>query len=139
MKKIYPLLIVLLAGLVIFSCKKEEEPQLTPYELLTLHVWVSDSLLANGADASGPGQMLEKFNGDAEFRTDGTGTFGQYTGTWTLSTDNTEITIVTPELPMPVIALVAELTKTSLKITTGFPDIANPGQTIAIRMTFKSK
>ncbi|MFO7723063.1 MAG: hypothetical protein R6V49_07565 [Bacteroidales bacterium] len=138
MKKIYPLLFVLLAGLAFFNCK-EEEPPLTPYELLTLHVWVSDSLLANGADAGGPGQMLEKFNGEAEFRTDGTGTFGQYTGTWTLSTDNSEITIVTPELPMPVVALIAELTKTSLKITTGFPDIANPGETIAIRMTFKAK
>jgi hypothetical protein len=138
MRIIFLLLTVVLAGLVLYSCKKEE-PQLTPYELLTLHVWVSDSLLANGADASGPGQLLEKFNGEAEFRTDGTGTFGQYSGTWTLSTDNTEITIVTPELPMPVVALVAELTKTSLKITTGFPDIANPGQTIAIRMTFKSK
>ncbi len=129
---------MLLAGAVIFACtEKEDEIVLTPYELLTGHVWVSDSLLADGEDASGEGEMLEKFNGPAEFRTDGTGTFGEYTGTWTLSDDNKELTIITQELPMQILALVVELNQTSLKVTTAFPDFANPGETIAIRLTFK--
>lgn len=130
--------LLLLAGILLFACKEEEIP-LTPYELLTLHVWVSDSLLADSADASGPGQLLEKFKGDAVFNINGTGTFGEYTGTWTLSADNKEITIVTTELPIPITAVIQELTKTSLKITTSFPSMTQPGEVIDIRMTFKAK
>lgn len=130
-------LLILLAGVVIIACNKDDdEVVLTPYEMLTGHIWVSDSLLANGADASGEGQLLEKFKGDAKFKTDGTGTFGEYSGTWTLSEDNKQLTIVTQELPLPITAIIVELTASSLKITTGFPDMANPGETIAIRMTF---
>lgn len=138
-KKNATLLLCLIPGifLLISGCKKEEV--LTPYQLLTLHVWVADSLLADGVEAGGPGQMLEKFNGDVVFRIDGTGTFGEFTGTWTLSENNQEITIVTPDIPFPILTLVGELTKTSLKITTGFPDINTPGETIDIRMTFKPK
>ena len=33
-----------------FACDKED---LTPFENLTSHVWVADSLLANGVDAGG--------------------------------------------------------------------------------------
>jgi len=137
MKKLSMFLVVL-AGVLFFSCTEKEEDVivLTPYELLTRQVWVSDSLLADGVDAGGEGEMLEKFNGPAEFRTDGTGTFGDYAGTWSLSEDNTQLTIITPDLPVQIIALVAELSMVSLKITTAFPDFANPGETIAIRMTF---
>jgi hypothetical protein len=139
MKKIYAVF-VLLAVVLAVACDKEKEPEpKTPYELLTMHVWVSDSLLADGQEAGGPGQMLAAFNGDAEFRTDGTGTFGEFTGTWTLSADNKEITIISPDLPVTIIAKIEELTETSLKITTGFPNIANPNVVIAIRMTFKKK
>lgn len=135
--KHFSLLLIFLAGVFIFACDKEDDVVvLTPFEMLTGNVWVADSLLANGEDASGPGEMLEKFKGDAVFNIDGTGTFGEYTGTWTLSENNTELTIVTQELPVPVVAIVAELTTTSLKITTGFPDMSNPGEIIAIRMTF---
>lgn len=133
------LLLLVLAGIMIIACNKEEEEVQDPYTLLTAHVWVSDSLLANGVEAGGPGQLLEKFNGDVEFRTDGTGTFGEYSGTWSLSEDNTTITIVTQELPISIIAIIKELTTTSLKIVTGFPDTTQPGEIIDIRMTFKVK
>jgi hypothetical protein len=139
MRKIFALFVVLVIVLAV-ACDKEEEPEpKTPYELLTMHVWVSDSLLADGQDAGGEGQLLAAFNGDAEFRTDGTGTFGEFTGTWSLSEDNTEITIISPDLPVTIIANIEELTESSLKITTGFPNIANPNVVIAIRMTFKKK
>ncbi len=133
------LLLLVLAGIMIIACNKEEEEVQDPYTLLTAHVWVSDSLLANGVEAGGPGQLLEKFNGDVEFRTDGTGTFGEYSGTWSLSEDNTTITIVTQELPISIIAIIKELTTNSLKIVTGFPDTTQPGEIIDIRMTFKVK
>ncbi len=140
MKNLF-LLLILLTGVMIFTCckKEEEEPEPTPYELLTGHVWVSDSLLANGVEAGGSGQLLEKFNGDAAFRADGTGTFGEFSGTWVLSADNKELTITTTELTFPILAQIVELTKTSLKITTGFPDPFNPPEVIAIRMTFNPK
>ncbi|HRZ41938.1 MAG TPA: hypothetical protein P5228_04455 [Bacteroidales bacterium] len=135
MKKLCFLLFatVLMLGV---ACK-EEEPVLTPYELLTTRIWASDSLLANGEDASGPGQMLETFKGNAVFNTDGTGVLGNYNATWTLSVDNTEITIITVDPAMEIITTIVELTKTSLKITTAVADINNPGQFIEIRMTFK--
>jgi hypothetical protein len=132
--------VVILAGVALFACKKEDDKvELTPYELLTSRTWVSDSLLADGEDAGGEGQLLYNFNGDAEFRTDGTGTFGEYTGTWSLSADNKEVTITTDQIPIPIIAAIVELTEESLKITTEFPDMSSPGNTIHIRMTFKKK
>jgi len=132
--------VVILAGMVLFACKKDEKKvELTPYEILTSRTWSSDSLLANGENAGGEGQLLYNFNGDAEFRTDGTGTFGNYTGTWSLSADNKEVTITTDQIPIPIIATIAELTEESLKITTEFPDMSSPGNTISIRMTFKKK
>jgi hypothetical protein len=132
------ILLILTAVSVIFSCKKEDdEPILTPYELLTTRIWASDSLLANGEDASGPGQMLETFRGNAIFNTDGTGVLGNYDATWTLSVDNTEITILTVDPPMEIITVIRELTKESLKITTAVPDPNNPNEFIEIRMTFK--
>lgn len=135
MKKLL-LFLFSLSALGYISCK-EEEPVLTPYELLTTRIWASDSLLANGVDASGPGEMLETFKGNAIFNTDGSGVLGNYNATWTLSVDNTEITIITVEPAMEIITTIRELTKTSLKITTAVADINNPGQFIEIRMTFK--
>ncbi len=135
MKKLLLFLFILLA-LGYVACK-EEEPVLTPYELLTTRIWASDSLLANGVDASGPGEMLETFKGNAFFNTDGTGVLGEYDATWVLSVDNTEITINTTDPPMEIITTIRELTKESLKITTAVADISNPGQFIEIRMTFK--
>lgn len=135
--KNFTLFIIIISGILLYSCSKEEEEViLTPYQMLTGNTWHSDSLLADGEDASGPGELLEKFKGEAHFRTDGTGTFGEYSGEWTLSEDNSEITIITTEMPLPITAIINELTQSSLKITTGFPDASNPGEVIIIRMTF---
>ena len=52
------------SGLILFnSCSKDTTSE--RFKLLTGPVWTTESLLANGIDASGPGQILEKFKGDA--------------------------------------------------------------------------
>ena len=120
--------------LSIFSCKKDSESE--RFKLLTGPLWMSDSLLANGVDASGPGGILEKFKGEVKFKPDGTGSFGIYDGKWRFISNETQIVIETDSLPIPLTTNIAELTEASLKITTGFPDIST-GRTINIRMTFK--
>jgi hypothetical protein len=82
--------------------------------------------------------MLEKFKGDAKFNTDGTGSFGTYTGTWRFAYDDTQIVIETDSLPIPLTTKIAELTESSLKITTSVPNLAT-GITSNIRMTFKAR
>jgi hypothetical protein len=128
------LLSLLTIFFAIFSCKKDSESE--RFKLLTGPTWASDSLLANGADASGPGGILEKFKGEVKFNTDGSGTFGIYTGKWRFISNETQIVIETDSLPIPLTTNIAELTAASLKITTGFPDLTT-GTTINIRMTFK--
>ncbi|MGB9747683.1 MAG: hypothetical protein ACPLXM_12225 [Bacteroidales bacterium] len=129
--------IFLIVVCMAMACKKESESE--RFILLTTPVWASDSLLADGEDASGPGGVLEKFKGDAKFRKDGTGYFGTYTGTWRFSTDETQLIISSDSLPIPVSANIAELTKLSLKITTIYPTSASPKGFFNIRMTFKAK
>jgi len=132
------LTIIIISGLVLYAC--ENEGPSNRFVLLTAPVWVSDSLLADGVDASGPGQALEKFNGEVVFNKDGTGVFGVYTGTWKLVYSDTEIVISSDSLPFPITNEIKELTENSLKITTGFPDLNNPAAGVMkIRMTFKSK
>ncbi len=131
------ILLVTLSSLILFTCKKDEASE--RFKLLTGPVWASDSLLADGIDASGPGEVLEKFKGEAKFNKDGSGIFGNYTGTWKFAYDETEIIISSDSLQIPITTQIAELTSTSLKITTGYPDIHNPGHSIKIRMTFKSE
>jgi hypothetical protein len=132
------LLLIIAALIISFGCSKDEKD--TPFTLLTGPVWVTDSLLVNGQDASGPGQVLENFKGEVKFNTNGTGTFGTYTGTWRFAQNETQIVIsAPPDLPLPLTTDIVELTKTNLKITTGFPDPENLGQTLQIRMTFKPK
>jgi hypothetical protein len=135
MKKL-SLFLIIVFSLFVFACSKKEKSE--RFRLLTTPTWVADSLLANRVDASGPGQMLEKFKGDAKFRDDGTGTFGSYTGEWRLSGDESEITIVTDSLVLPIICDIVELKTTSLKITTVVPD-KNTQEPVDIRMTFKVK
>lgn len=130
-----PFLIVFLC--LAASCKKDNESE--RFVLLTTPVWSSDSLLADGQDAGGPGGVLENFKGDAKFRKDGTGYFGKYTGTWRFSSDETQLIISSDSLPIPVSANIAELTKVSLKITTIYPTSASPKGFFDIRMTFKAK
>jgi hypothetical protein len=128
----FAIFFVISAMVIAFACKKDEQTERFKY--LTTPVWESDSLLANGVDASGEGQSLANFKGDAKFNTDGTGYFGVYTGRWKFAQSETEIVIITNELPAPVSTNIVELTQTSLKVTTTSPITQE-----AIRMTFKAK
>ena len=140
MKKcdIVDLLTPLLISIVMFACSKEEEKS-ERFMILTGQVWTSDSLLVNGEDASGPGEFLEKMAGDAEFRPDGTGYFGQYTGSWYFLENETKITISSPSLGTPLELNIIELTQQSFKISTEW--LIDPGQQtyFTIRITFKPK
>ena len=130
-------LILIIAGMAIASCKKEDSNSL--FSLLTGPVWTSDSLLANGVDASGPDGMLKNFKGDAKFNEDGTGYFGIYEGTWRFAYDNTQLVISSDSLAFPITTKIAELTAKDLKVTTSYPNLANPSAPTYIRMTFKAK
>jgi len=131
------LLTFISASLLIFSCSKDDRSE--RFILLTEPAWTADSLLANGIDASAPGGILEKFRGDAKFKEDGTGKFGDYSGTWRLNVEETQLTIVTDSMPLPIIANIKELTKLSLKITTLVPNPLDQYNPFNIRMTFKAK
>jgi hypothetical protein len=124
------LLLVIIGCFQIFSCSKD--PQSEKFLLLTGPVWASDSLLVNGEDASDTGELLENFKGDVKFHEDYTGNFGSYTGKWRFAFNETQIVISSDSLPRPLTAIIAELSQTSLKITTNFG-------TYNIRMTFKAK
>lgn len=132
MKK-HLLLFLLVVTVLVSSCNKDKESD--RFTLLTSHSWTSDSLLANGVDASDPGEMLALFKGDADFNADGTGTFGQYTGTWMFTDNETNVAITSPDLPFALTTHIAELTAVSLKVTFTFPGVTPS----SIRMTFKPK
>jgi hypothetical protein len=83
--------------------------------------------------------MLELFKGEAKFNEDGTGYFGSYTGTWRFASNETQIVISSPSLPLTLTTLIAELTSTSLKVTTSYPNLVNPLEPVKIRMTFKAR
>ncbi|MHC1731702.1 MAG: hypothetical protein AB9888_06725 [Bacteroidales bacterium] len=129
-----PLLLLIMALAVLaLSCNKDKASE--RFTLLTSHAWTSDSLLADGADASGPGQILEKFKGDVSFNEDGTGTFGQYTGTWAFADDEANLSIDSPDLPFTLTTHIVELKSTSLKVTFTYPGVT----LIDVRMTFRPK
>jgi hypothetical protein len=131
-------LVLIISGIFVASaCNKDKKSE--RFILLTGPVWTTESLLANGVDASGSGQLLEKFKGDAKFKEDGTGTFGQYSGQWRFNTTETEITIVTDEMPLPIICDIVELTNTTLDITTVVPNPVPGMDPINIQMTFTAK
>ena len=136
MRSLKAIILTLIVIMICFACKKDEQSE--RFKLLTSHVWVSDSLLVDGEDASGPGGTLEKFVGDAEFKVDGTGYFGQYEGTWYFSNSETDITITSNSLAFPLTSRIVELTQSDFKITTSFPS-GIPGVNLAIRITFKAK
>lgn len=127
------LLAIIAALLALTNCSKDDEND--RYELLTRVTWSTDSLLMNGQDASGPGEIMEKFKGTAKFNKDGTGTFGMYTGTWRFpDKTRTQLVLVTDSLPLPLTTSIVELTDISLKVT-----FMLPGFTDRYRMTFKAK
>lgn len=131
-------LTVLTSFVFIISCDKDEDDVSERVKYLTGSEWESDSLLVNGMDASVPGGLLESFKGNAKFNEDGTGEFGGYTGTWRFSPDEKDLIITTQSLPFPLTTTIVELTAVSLKVTTGFPNPANPEDELKIRMTFKA-
>jgi hypothetical protein len=134
--KTYKVLFTLLAfGFMICSCTKEDKKS-EKFILLTSHIWVSDSLLANGIDAGGEGGLLHYFKGDTKFNEDGTGYVGGINGTWHFSGNETQIVISTDSLQLPVTSNIVELTSNSFKITTSYP--VPPGN-VDIRMTFIPK
>lgn len=136
MKNIAVLLII--AGLcAMFACS--EDSQSETFKLLTGPVWSSDSLLANGIDASGALGLLKNFKGEAKFNEDGTGYFGTYKGTWRFAFNESQVVISSDSLAMDISAKIAELSKSSLKITTYYPNMANPAAPTYLRMTFKPK
>jgi hypothetical protein len=127
------LLLIISGCFFISSCKKSSHSE--SFNLLTGPIWVSDSLLANGVDASGPTGMLSNFKGEVKFNEDGTGYFGAYTGTWRFAYNETQIVITTESLTVPLTTQIVELTNLSLKITTSYPTVPPTN----IRMTFKAK
>jgi hypothetical protein len=131
------LLVTFVVGcLVLAGCPEKE---ITSFDILTDQTWRTDSLLANGIDASHPGQLLAKFKGDAKFNKDATGTFGIYSGTWYFTENRTQIVIKTDSLPLPLTCKILELTEASFKVTTAVPDVLNPLAEVKIRMTFLPK
>lgn len=138
MKKL-GVLIIFTGALFVLSCEKESDEVSDRFNLLTGTVWLSDSLLVNGVDGSYPGGPLENFKGEAIFNEDGTGTFGIYTGTWKFEQNETVLKITSPSLLIVLTTQIVELTATSLKITTTYPNSANPDEPLNIRMTFKPK
>jgi hypothetical protein len=129
------LFLVICCCFQIFSCSKDSQSE--KFKLLTGPVWASDSLLVNGVDASGPGGLLEDFKGDVKFNKDYTGKFGSYTGKWRFAFNETQLVISSDSLPIPLTAIIAELTESSLKITTSYQ--IPPSINLYIRMTFKPK
>lgn len=135
MKK-YVLFLVLIVGICLaLSCKKEDTRS-ERFNLLVSTLWKSDSLLANGEDASDPGELLEKFAGDAKFNEDGSGYFGQFTGEWKLTENDENITIYSDSLQIPVTCFIETLTQSDFKIITSFP-LNN--ELVDIRITFKPR
>jgi hypothetical protein len=139
MKKLSFLFVVAFSFLLLTFCKKEGFSE--RFTLLTTPVWTSDSLLANGVDASGPGEVLANFKGDAKFNKDKTGYFGDYTGRWWFEANET-LLVIDPDadtIPIYIYCNIVELKELSLKITASVPNKDNPLQALPVRMTFKAK
>mgnify|MGYP004702466237 CR=1 FL=1 len=136
-KKILFLLIAIFSvAILTVGCEDEKD---TPFTLLTGPVWVSDSLLVNGIDASGPGQVLANFKGEARFLKDGTGLFANFTGTWRFAQNDTQLILTSPDYPVPITTIIEELSRSNLRISTELPHPLLPGTIMRVRMTFKSR
>lgn len=137
MKRIFMLSALFLMVFAYLSCSKDDTKS-ERFILLTSHIWVADSLLANGNDESGDTGLLRKFKGDTKFNEDGSGYVGQIKGIWRFSDNENKIIITSDSLPAAVTTLIDELTQTSLKITTVYPQTIPPVM-LDVRMTFKPK
>ena len=119
-----PALLLVISGcFIISSCKKDSQSE--TFKLLTGPTWASDSLLANGVDASGPDGLLVTLKEMPNLR-GSYGNFGNYTGSWRFAYDETQIVITADSLPIPLTTKIAELTTSSLKITTSYPILGQP-------------
>ena len=131
------LLIIMLSFLLASACKKDDKTE--RFNFLTTPTWTTFSLLADGVDASGPGGILEPFKGDAKFNEDGTGYFGNYTGSWRFNVDQTQLVIIPDSLLIPIITDIAELNASSLKVTFLYPNSSDPENPFNIQIIFKVK
>lgn len=141
MKRLFFVVTVISFFSFLSACDKDEDKS-SRFNLLTGAVWESDSLLINGVDASGPGQMLENFKGEARFNADGTGTFGNFSGTWRFAQDETELVIQSDSLPfgLPLSTKIHLLTEDDLKVSTNFPDLTNlANPPVQVRLAFIAK
>lgn len=136
MKRI-ALFVTITVCLLFSSCSKDKESD--RFKFLTTPTWITEQLLVNGVSADGPGELLEGFKGDAKFNKDGTGSFGSYTGTWSFSSDESQLIITTPDLPIPVITNIIQITASRLEVTTVFPNQADPPNPYNITMVFRAK
>jgi len=136
--------LIIMAGVFLWTaCDKDDEPS-ERFRYLTTPIWLSDSLLVNGVDASIPGGLLEDFKGEVDFREDGTGTFGIYEGTWQFAQNETELLIRSDSLDiLPLNTLrtkIDELESNSLKVSANFPNPYDPtGDPLRLRLTFVPK
>ncbi len=131
-------LILIISGLLaVFGCKKDKESE--RFILLTTPIWTTESIVATGADTTGVGVIIKQLTGDAKFKEDGTGYFGQFTGQWRFNTDETEITIITASLPVPINADIILLTTQSLKLTIDVTLQSHPQDLVNLLLTFKAK
>jgi len=112
------------AYLLLSGCNKDDESE--RFKLLTTPVWTSESILANGVEPAGSWIFLKQFSGDAKFNKDGTGSFGSYTGEWKFNAAETEITIITTAVSLPIITDIVN-------------NPLNPLESADVSMTFKAK
>lgn len=124
--------------ILLMSCGKDDDKS-DRFRYLTGAVWQSDSLLINGEDATGEGQMLEPYKGDAIFYEDGTGVFGSFNGTWRFAQNETELVLDSDSLAFPLTTKIQELIAESLKVTATIPNFSDPQNPMQLRMTFKAK
>ena len=129
------LFLVICCCFQIFSCSKDSESE--KFKLLTGPVWASDSLLVNGEDASGPGELLENFKGDVKFNEDYTGNFGiLYRNMEIRLRRNTDCHLIRLP-PYPAHGNNCRTDPDLIKNNNKLP--VPPTDTINIRMTFKAK
>ena len=131
------LILLIISSLVLAACDRDDDDDVSErFLLLTSTVWVSDQLLVDGVDASEG--LLANFRGEAIFEVDGTGSFGQYTGTWEFMENETKLRI-TPQGFLVIIADIVRLTADALEIMTGFPNPQDQSETLEVRMIFNAQ
>lgn len=133
------LALIALISFTYLGCEKGEETKSKNLILLTGTIWTSQTLEANGVDASAPGEFLEDFVGDAIFNENGSGTLGSLTGSWRFASNETQIIITADELTIPVTMNIIELSETRIELETSVPNPSNPLELVDIKMVYVPK